>query len=71
MGGLVYMKHGCNFQEVCMFTLSHCDSTLVRSVSSPSTTNLWGVISAKMFNFFREGESAFFYLLWAIISISK
>ena len=32
------------------------------------TRNVWGVISAKMFNFFREGESAFFYLLWAIIS---
>ena len=32
---------------------------------------IWGVISPKMLNFFWEGESAFFYLLWVIISISK
>ena len=33
------MKQGCNFQEVCMLTASHCDSRLVRSVSSPWSTN--------------------------------
>ena len=38
-GGSVGMKQGCNFQEVCMLTASHCDSRLVRSVSSPWSTN--------------------------------
>ena len=38
-GGLVGMKQGCNFQEVCIFTASHCDYRLVRSVLSPCSTN--------------------------------
>ena len=45
----------------------------VRESEHEANCNLtiMGVISAKMLKFLGEGESAFFYLLWVIFSISK